>query len=265
MKKIKLFTASLFLLLLCACSDMLDSIQPFLDQGEDILVGKVAMLDANPGDERIQLMGLLPYGVTQTQCKITWIDQDGQPGSIDIPIDRKNLPTMDIYDYVTNEVIGSYPYFEVMLNNMKEGEYQFTAITLDAQGNKSVPITTSGYVYGNLYRNTLSNRVISQVSATMVTENGRPVLIDGNLAYNALVVWRAFYDSQAVSTELRYELQDGTFNTMLIPTTELQTTIPYTAKYKKNGKLEWRTIFRPVPYAIDDFYTEFSEGRLPAN
>ena len=266
MKKIKIIIISLIGFLSYSCGDMLESVQPFLDEGEKIYVGRVAAFTALPGDNRIELVGLLPYGVTQTKCLVSWINPEGQPEELEVPINRDELETIDFLDEITGEVIESYPYLSIMLDeNMKEGEYQFTIVTFDAQGNKSIPDIASGYVYGDLYRNTLSNRIISQVSSVMVTEGGLPVFVDGKLAYNALIAWRAFYDSQALGSELSYELEDGTFETIFIPSADLQTTIPYSSGYKKNGKIEWRTVYKPVPQAIDEFYTGLSEAALPAN
>lgn len=64
MKKIYLLICVL-VSLLSSCGDMLENIQPYLDKGEKIYVGKVDSLEAFSGKNRILLKGLYMYGVTQ--------------------------------------------------------------------------------------------------------------------------------------------------------------------------------------------------------
>ena len=58
-----------------SCNDMLEKIQPYLDEGETIYVGKVDSLTASSGRNRILLKGLYIYGVTQKKCVIRWQSQ----------------------------------------------------------------------------------------------------------------------------------------------------------------------------------------------
>ena len=264
-KNITVISALLYLL--TSCGDMLESIQPFLDEGEKIYVGRIEAFSAMPGNNRVQLIGLLPYGVTQTGCRIELLDPEGQRETLDFPFNRDELELFRDWELFDDwESMGDYPMLRIILDkNLKEGEYQFWAVTYDSKGNESIPVEASGYVYGELYQETLTNRIVSQVSSTMVIENGMPVIIDGKIAYNALIAWRAFYDAQALGSELEIELEDGSFDTLFIPTTEVQTTISYKLGYKKGGILRWRTVYMPVEFAIDQFYTGYSEAKLPAN
>ena len=50
-----------------SCNDMLENIQPYLNEGETIYVGKVDSLTASSGRNRILLKGLYIYGVTQKE------------------------------------------------------------------------------------------------------------------------------------------------------------------------------------------------------
>lgn len=51
---------------------MLDGIQPYLDEGEKIYVGKLDSLKAFTGKNRIKIEGKMMYGVNQVKCVISY-------------------------------------------------------------------------------------------------------------------------------------------------------------------------------------------------
>lgn len=53
---------------------MLDGIQPYLDEGEKIYVGKLDSLKAFTGKNRIKIEGKMMYGVNQVKCVISYKD-----------------------------------------------------------------------------------------------------------------------------------------------------------------------------------------------
>ena len=101
-----------------SCNDMLENIQPYLNEGETIYVGKVDSLTASSGRNRILLKGLYIYGVTQKKCVIRWQSQGEEDKSLELDVVREN--TIDP--------------FEVMINDLEEGQYEFSITTYDAKG-----------------------------------------------------------------------------------------------------------------------------------
>lgn len=115
MKKIYLLICVL-VSLLSSCGDMLENIQPYLDKGEKIYVGKVDSLEAFSGKNRILLKGLYMYGVTQKKCVVRWYSQDNELQQKELEVNR----------------VESVEPFEAMIDNLDEGQYEFTIVTYDA-------------------------------------------------------------------------------------------------------------------------------------
>lgn len=82
---------------------------------------------------------------------------------------------------------------------MQEGPYEFTVITYDGLGNKSIPVTANGYVYGDLYEQSLVNRSIEGDIVTTY-EDGE---------FIATIKWLPLNYEEAQETCLTYELADG--------------------------------------------------------
>ena len=126
---------------------MLDNIQPYLDAGETIYVGKVDSLTASSGRNRILLKGFYMYGVTQKKCVIRWQSQDEEDKSLELDVVRDNAVDP----------------FEVIIDDLDEGQYEFSVTTYDAKGNSSIESMIEGYVYGNLYESNLTNRKMDRL------------------------------------------------------------------------------------------------------
>jgi len=126
---------------------MLENIQPYLNEGETIYVGKVDSLTASSGRNRILLKGLYIYGVTQKKCVIRWQSQGEEDKSLELDVVREN--TIDP--------------FEVMINDLEEGQYEFSITTYDAKGNSSIESVIEGYAYGDFYEGNLVNRKMDRL------------------------------------------------------------------------------------------------------
>jgi hypothetical protein len=227
MKKIvTIVLISLTAALLAACGDMLDDLRQYIDKGETIYVGKVDSLSAYPGRERIEVRGNLPYGLTQTKCVLSWVDPLGEAKSQTIDITRT----------------GPDDYISVLLTGMPEGSYEFTAITYDEEGNSSIPVTVSGYVYGDLYAQSLINRSISGNIITGYEEG----------EFVATITWLPLTYADALGTYLEYELADGSVENVFVPTDETVTIIPGA---QPGGDFTWHTAYKPDINAIDIFNT----------
>lgn len=146
-----------------SCDGMLDNIQSYLEKGETIYVGKVDSLEAFPGKNRVKLEGLYLYGVTQKKCVISWKSMDEEEMSLNLDVVRENPEDP----------------FEVIIDNLDEGQYEFVITTYDAKGNSSIESVVECYVYGELYESNLSNRKIDSwnINGTSLEINWRPVMM----------------------------------------------------------------------------------------
>ena len=54
--------------------------------------------------------------------------------------------------------------FEFMLENLTEGQYDFSIVTYDPKNNTSIPTEVSAYAYGELYQQALTNRILHSIS-----------------------------------------------------------------------------------------------------
>lgn len=107
---------------------MLDGIQPYLDEGEKIYVGKLDSLKAFTGKNRIKIEGKMMYGVNQVKCVISYKDP------ITLEEKFKEFPIERTEPRET---------FEFMLENLTEGQYDFSIVTYDPKNNTSIPTEVS--------------------------------------------------------------------------------------------------------------------------
>lgn len=210
-----------------SCDGMLDNIQPYLEAGETIYVGKVDSLSASSGRNRIQLNGYYMYGVTQKKCIVRWQSLEEEEKSMEL-------------DVVRQDPVDP---FEVIVNNLEEGQYEFTITTYDAKGNASIESVIDGYAYGNMYESNLANRKMDQLKV----EEG-----------NVVISWRPAND--ALKSEIYYTDVTGNEKEIEVSITETETRITDCDLTKA---LRWRTVYLPEKTAIDYFYSEFTETMTP--
>lgn len=210
-----------------SCDGMLDNIQPYLDAGETIYVGKVDSVTTYPGRNRVLLKGFYMYGVTQKKCIVRWQSMDGEEQSLELEVIRKE-PVDD---------------FEVVISDLDEGQYEFAVTTYDAKGNSSIESVAEGYVYGDIYESNLTNRKIDQLRVTenVVTISWRPV-------------------NAALKCEMSYIDAVGDEKVLEVPITETETRIEDCDLTKP---IRWRTVYLPEENAIDYFYSEYTETMAP--
>ena len=68
-----------------ACSGQLDTIQEYLDAGETIYAAKMDSVDIRPGYNRVEVTGLLKYGMDTERCVIHWTPDND---SLVVPVKR---------------------------------------------------------------------------------------------------------------------------------------------------------------------------------
>jgi hypothetical protein len=237
MKKIQAILAGLFFLALASCGDILEDIQPYLDRGETIYVGKLDSIKVFPGKNRIKITGNMPYGFTQVKCRIQWVSPSGKRDSTEFPVTR-NTPGESV---------------EFILDKLEEGQHDFIVTTHDATGNSSIRIEANGYSYGDIYQSILENRKINRITAGDVTTE------TGNVR-QATVEWLSLNNDDVQGCRLEYEQPDGNFKEIHVPAEETETNF---TGYKSGGLLRWYTEYLPDSLAIDRFRTDNEELSLP--
>ncbi|NDV65282.1 DUF4998 domain-containing protein [Bacteroides sp. 224] len=239
MKKIHWIIISALLYMSYSCSDMLDNIDGFLKEGETIHVGKLDLLQAYSGKNRIKIEGQMIYGVNQVKCVINWIDP------VTLEKDSKEFP-------IVREKAGET--FEFMLDNLKEGQYDFSIVTYDPEGNQSIPNAVSAYAYGNQYAETLTGRIIRSITPEerMGKNNEREWITQIN--------WNISRGDGIIGCNLEYEQEDGAFKTLYIPVDDTSTQLE---NFKSGGIMRYNTEYMPEETALDIFTTTKEEVTLP--
>lgn len=213
LKYICLSTAAGFCLAACDKAD--EAYKDFVPQGEIIYPGKVDSLKVNPGKNRIELEWLLKTDSRIVKCRIYW---NRKADSSDVTVQRTT----------------GVDTIRTVLDAMTEGPYVFEVYTFNAQGDRSIKQEVNGDVYGEFYESNLANRILKSA----VIDNG-----------NAKLQWDEA-DPRSPAVRLTYTDQDGVAQTLLVPSTE-STTILNGAP--QTGTMEFKTLYLPVPNAIDTF------------
>ena len=212
---------------------MLDGIQPYLDEGEKIYVGKLDSLKAFTGKNRIKIEGKMMYGVNQVKCVISYKDP------ITLEEKFKEFPIERTEPRET---------FEFMLENLTEGQYDFSIVTYDPKNNTSIPTEVSAYAYGELYQQALTNRILHSISPEqkeIVNESGQSERI-----WAAKLNWNISRGDGLVGCNLEYERQDGTLGSKYISVDE--TTIlklmeySGTIVYINRQQLPWTNLLQNI-------------------
>src|SRR3546814_454742 len=124
-----------------ACSEMDDTYDGFLKEGEIIYVQGADSLVIRPGYKRVELSWLALSDPTVTKAMVYW--NNGRD-SVEVPINKTTgIDTV-----------------RVMIDNLQERIYTFEIVTYDNDGNKSVPSIGNGESYGDNYQNSRLPRLV---------------------------------------------------------------------------------------------------------
>jgi hypothetical protein len=245
---------------------MLDSIQPYLDEGEIIYAGKMSTVLPLVGKNRVRLMGFYVYGVNQNKCTITWKNPVSlTTTSRDFPIDpakHQNNILLDSLSALLStvlltgqwDVLESYAYiFE--LDSLEEGQHNFSVVLLDPQGNRSIPTLASAYVRGERYEESLLNREFRGLTAVQVDTGGaQPV--DA-----ARIRWVITGSREMVGCSLTYDLKGGGTQSIFVPATD---TVANLLSYQPGGSCRYTTSYLPEDVlSLDLFYAAERSFKLP--
>lgn len=199
-----------------ACTGQLDTIQEYLDAGETIYAAKMDSVTIRAGHNRVEVMGVLKYGMNTTKCVIKWLPNND---SLVVPIQR----------------IEPIDTFRVFVENLQEGTYQFDVFTFDKSGNASIKTSIGGKTYGERYISSL--RVRSLLSVAVSGEN---LLLN----FSSEMV-------DALKTKIYYLDSSGKDKVLDIIRGNNQLQI---SDWKPKGAYEVRTYYVPEANAVDTFF-----------
>ena len=224
-KRIKQAFVLFATLLGVSCTDMFDTIQGYLDEGEQHYASKIDSLKALPGNDRVLIRGLLMYGNDTRECRIRWTPGDGEAV---IPIEREP---------------GVQP-FEYSVEHLSDGYYTFEVVTFDAEGTSSLVQTVESRSYGPVYAATLRARGVEQSEQqdeqVLITLSG--VLQD---SYKSVLV---------------YPDKSGTIQRRDLAVTDQRVTLD---DWKSEGTYWVETYYLPAVNAVDTFMVKSEEYRFP--
>ncbi|WP_316819130.1 DUF4998 domain-containing protein [Pedobacter nyackensis] len=207
--------AFIIVLIFPGCSKENDSIAPFIKDGEIIYATRVDSIQSFAGNNRIKLALTLPPNRTATKAIISWNDNKQVK---EVPINS------------TDKVA------EVVLENMPESSYLFKIYTADNAGNKSIALLTSGVSYGEIYQNSLSNRIVAS------TDLDR---LNSKLTIN----WSGSAQGE-INTMVSYTNKSGTASNITVLPTESQTVLN---EVKAGSTVYVQSKYLPERKAIDAF------------
>jgi hypothetical protein len=229
MKNIKFLTYLLLCItVLCvfSCTKM-NGINKYAPTGEIKYTGKVDSINVYSGKGRVKLTMMLGNDLSRTKIKVYWNN-------------RADSAEMNLQPTSKKDTVSMF------INNLAEGQYNFNIYTYDVHGNSSVVSYANGTVYGNEYYATLSNRTLKAVE---LSDNGQ----------NAILIWPNINPGE-IGIEVKYTDNAGIDHKVIVHKNELTTEIP---NYKPSSLLSYKSLFIPVPQAIDTFSTDYSIVTLP--
>ncbi|MDR6806790.1 hypothetical protein J2Y45_003982 [Dyadobacter sp. BE34] len=213
------YKITVLLLIVCAlasCTDW-DDFKKYQAGGEIVYPGRGDTMLIASGRNRTQLLWVLSADPRVTAYKLYW-----------------NNKADSMEATVPADLIGDT--VKIMINPLPEGSYNFEMYSLDAKGNRSVPLRFNGRTFGANYENGLLNRTISEAS------------YDSTLKM-LKVNWNT-PDTVNINTELKYISIDSKTKSLLVGPEVQESKIP---DWKPGTLLNYRSSFKPDKKAIDVF------------
>ncbi|MCU7550221.1 DUF4998 domain-containing protein [Chitinophagaceae bacterium LB-8] len=208
-------------LTLLSCSKW-DDFKKYTADGEILYTGRLDSISVFSGMNRIRITGKLNADPKIVALKIFW---NNKADSVAYEIKRSNGAFFD------------------QTFTVAEGVRTFTIFTYDAEGNSSVPVTVTGVSYGDSYRRTINNRLISSITYVAATDS-------------TTINWDAIDVKTALHTELKYPKNpDGDSVTVITSATNARTGLK--GFNYQTSKFTYRTIYRPDSTSIDTFATQY--------
>lgn len=211
---------------LCSCSKIND-VNKFAPNGEIKYTGRVDSTIVYSGKGRIKLTMMLGNDLSRKKIKVYWNN-------------RADSAEMNLQQTSKKDTVS------MIINNLAEGQYNFNIYTYDDQGNSSVMSYANGTVYGSEYFATLANRTLKTLELS-------------NDGQNAILNW-PLASTGEFGIEIKYTANDGIAHKVIVPNNELTTVL---SNYKPGSLLSYKSLFIPVPTAIDTFSLDYLIVTLP--
>ena len=223
-----------------SCDNVNSMHDKYLVNGEDLLVGKFDSAKFYGGDKRAKL--------------VVWV---GDFRATKLIISRADTSLMYKFDLSSTNRKDSMVFY---INNLKEGTNVLALTTWNADSTvHSVTSSKSVTVWGNKYRNYLTNRIITSNSVNALTK-----ALTINWSINNVV--EPTLGKPAIGHEIKFTDSDGIpvfirdiYTSQSAPTPKtLLSKFPATA-----GKYSYRMMFLPAATCIDTFRTAYVEVSMP--
>ena len=205
-----------FLITLTACTEW-DDFRKYQVGGEIVYPGRGDTVLVASGRNRTQLLWVLSADPSVTKFRLYW---NNRADSLEAP--------------VASNRIGDT--VKIMIDPLPEGAYNFEMYSLDAKGNKSVPLRFNGRTFGTHYETGLLNRSISSTSYDTTL---KVLKVNWNVP-----------DTVNVNTELKYVATDSKPKTLLVGAT---VNVSVISDWKSGTVLSYKSSFKPDRKAIDVF------------
>lgn len=226
MKKIIYMLIMLFMLfsfnnIFSSCEDINEKHDIYMKQGETLRVGKIDSLALYSGNMRAQLKYWVgDYRAKKLMVTVTNTDE----------VLWFDLPEENREDSIV-----------VNISNLQEGSNQLSFVTTNEDKTiLSVPVKTTVTAYGEQYQAILSQRTIKKAEA---------------VGDRVKILWGSRSSAQLVGQEVSYQTITGRDTACVIPASE---SFSILQNAKSSGKFAYRSLYLPVPNAIDTFSVEKS-------
>lgn len=222
MKKIlfyRLILVSLVIAGIYSCKDQMDVHQDFIEDGEIVYLPKFDSIVSYPGENRVQISGLLKNAYNVENIGVYW----------------NNGSDSLIFDYSKTDYIDS---LNLIVPDLEERSYIFDVYTYNSDGNRSIGVPIAGTAYGDNYSSFLAPRRNNSFSF----ENGE--LYSRWLGANEL----------EVGTIIRYTTNDDVEQSKLLPPDESSIILE---NRKPGTPVIYQSMYVPEMEAIDTFYTDW--------
>lgn len=225
-------TMIILLVIVISCSKMDAFKEKYMKDGSITYAGKMDSVEILSGRNRVAVTGLFVSDPNIVKYRVFW---NGGQDSVEVPVVR------------TTGVDTAW----VIIPGLEEGTQSFEITTYDKLGNRSVPVSATGNVYGDLYQSSLVNRGVEDAS---MQDDG-----------SALINWADVNsDAGVLNMEIKYTDSNGTVHDTLVASiaSGQSTTLP---KYKLGSPFSYKTAYIPMPTAIDTFYADFQTHSVKAD
>ncbi len=217
-----LLITTLFLTIF-SCGDMDETYRHFWDDGEKIYPAPADSLKVYSGKNRVAISWIVKGDPNVKMAKIYW---NNRTDSLEVPF----------------QSTGKKDSLYVLIEDLVEGTYSFDVFTYNGKGNKSVPRSVVGTVFGDSYGNALLPRYMQSA------------FHDNN---TLTITWGSPADETSIGSEIYYKSSEGKKTKVLADNFAETTTIAEFVP-ELNPTISYSTIYVP-PMSIDTFYSPIQQ------